>query len=115
MGAEPSLTLVNLHFQILGVVFLVQTFVIWFYYNANQNERRVVEDIGDWISKWVVVWLGLLISVLLAIFFGSTPHLASFEVGYQASFCEKVQELEWCRNVYNETLSRKIFLRILEQ
>ncbi|RLI83352.1 hypothetical protein DRP07_03555 [Archaeoglobales archaeon] len=87
MGAEPSLTLVNLHVQILGVVFLIQTFVILFYYNVNQNkEGRAVKDFRDWISKWVLVWFGLSIPILVLVSFSPVPYLAGLESGFtQAS------------------------------
>jgi hypothetical protein len=65
--SEPSLAVTNIYLQFLGIVFLIQTFVIWFYHNALQNRKEKYESdipFDVWLKDWALVWIALSIPVI---------------------------------------------------
>ncbi len=73
-----DLVLVNVHVQFLGLTFLIYTFVIMFYAQALQRDRRI-DSFLDWFRNWALVWIGLSIPVIFVTSLYSLSFLWGFE------------------------------------
>ena len=77
-----DLVLVNIHVQFLGLTFLIYTFVIMFYAQVLQRDRRI-DSFLDWFRDWALVWIGLSIPVIFVTSLYSSSYLWGFECGWR--------------------------------
>jgi hypothetical protein len=92
-----DLSLVNLHVQFVGLAFMILTFVIMFYAQALNRDRKV-ENFIDWIRNYALVWIGLSVPVI----FVTTGFTSSFLWGFVCG-CERMNNTT-CEIFFNAFL-----------
>jgi len=105
--ANLGVELATLLLQLLGISFLIYTFVIMFYHQVLQRERRI-STFQDWMRDWVLVWICITIPVMFVTSMYSIAHLWGFGGGLVAGVLKSLgldnsARAEACANLTNAT------------